>query len=121
MCLNLLTPFSHKNKSPSNKNINLKGIAQIHKHCADFASDKPSDTCLKYQLRSDRECGEYNVDIYNIYAPLCRISESKSVSTGSVHHFDPCSSNYVEAYLNLVQVQSALHVKATNWSACGYA
>ncbi|XP_008220190.1 PREDICTED: serine carboxypeptidase II-3-like [Prunus mume] len=89
--------------------------AAIHKHCADFASDKPSDTCLKYQLRSDRECG----DIYNIYAPLCRISESKSVSTGSVHHFDPCSSNYVDAYLNLVQVQSALHVKATNWSACG--
>ncbi|CAL8102231.1 unnamed protein product [Prunus armeniaca] len=127
------TILSQNKITNQTKIINLKGIAignpwvddhdgdmgQIHKHCADFASDKPSDTCLKYQLRSDRECGEYNVDIYNIYAPLCRISESKSVSTGSVHHFDPCSSNYVEAYLNLVQVQSALHVKATNWSACG--
>ncbi|ONI33690.1 hypothetical protein PRUPE_1G440900, partial [Prunus persica] len=94
--------------------------AAIHKHCADFASDKPSDICLKYQLRSERELGDDNIDIYNIYAPLCRKSESKSVSTGSVHHFDPCSSNYVESYLNLVQVQSALHVKATNWSACGW-
>lgn len=32
--------------------------------------------------------------------------------------FDPCSDNYVEAYLNLAEVQSALHARPTKWTAC---
>lgn len=38
-----------------------------------------------------------------------------------VYEFDPCSDNYVNTYLNLEEVQAALHVKPTQWSACGYA
>lgn len=37
-----------------------------------------------------------------------------------VFEFDPCSDEYVEAYLNLAEVQAALHVKPTQWTACGY-
>lgn len=37
-----------------------------------------------------------------------------------VNSFDPCSDNYVEAYINLAEVKAALHVKPTNWTACRY-
>lgn len=57
--------------------------AGIHKYC-DFASDNSSSSCDKYQNQAMDEAG--NVDIYNIYAPLCKISQanSPSTSTGSV-------------------------------------
>ncbi|CAL2234227.1 unnamed protein product [Prunus armeniaca] len=92
--------------------------AGIHKYC-DFASDNSSSSCDKYQNQAMDEAG--NVDIYNIYAPLCKISQAKSpsTSTGSVNGFDPCSDYYVDTYLNLAEVQAALHVKPTNWSGCG--
>lgn len=34
--------------------------------------------------------------------------------------YDPCSSIYVENYLNTKQVQKALHAKPTKWEACRY-
>ncbi|KAI9200015.1 hypothetical protein LWI28_001514 [Acer negundo] len=36
----------------------------------------------------------------------------------AVKDFDPCSDKYVNSYLNLAEVQTALHAKSTNWSAC---
>lgn len=36
-----------------------------------------------------------------------------------VNDYDPCSDDYVEAYLNVAEVQAALHVKPTKWDACG--
>lgn len=36
-----------------------------------------------------------------------------------VNDYDPCSDDYVEAYLNVAEVQAALHVKPTKWEACG--
>nr|XP_011468696.1 PREDICTED: serine carboxypeptidase-like 40 [Fragaria vesca subsp. vesca] len=35
-----------------------------------------------------------------------------------VYEFDPCSDNYVNTYLNLPEVQAALHARPTQWSAC---
>ncbi|RXH72733.1 hypothetical protein DVH24_012417 [Malus domestica] len=93
--------------------------AGIHKYC-DFSSGNSSSACDKYQSQAREELG--NIDIYNIYASLCKtISEAtKSLPKSSVDDFDPCSDNYVETYLNLPEVQAALRVIPTEWSACGY-
>ncbi|KAM1134060.1 hypothetical protein ACFX19_043942 [Malus domestica] len=91
--------------------------AGIHKYC-DFSSGNFSSACDKYRSQVGEELG--NVDIYNIYAPLCKTSEpTKSLSKSSIDDFDPCSDKYVGTYLNLKEVQAALHAKPTEWSACG--
>ncbi|KAM0973565.1 hypothetical protein ACFX2J_016726 [Malus domestica] len=97
--------------------------AGIHKYCnLTNLGDNPSEECRKYVSQAGMELGE-DIDIANIYAPVCTTSEDdsepKSASTGSVAaDFDPCSDNYVEAYLNLAEVQSALHARPTKWTAC---
>ncbi|KAL6215519.1 hypothetical protein ACLB2K_014948 [Fragaria x ananassa] len=94
--------------------------AGIHKYC-DFTSENSSDLCDNYVHQLYKEKG--HIDMYNIYSPLCLEDGSKTTpgSVGSVFEFDPCSDEYVEAYLNLAEVQAALHVKPTQWTACGYA
>ncbi|CAK7347587.1 unnamed protein product [Dovyalis caffra] len=90
--------------------------AAINKYC-DFVTGNFSSICDQYQSQADAEVGR--LDSYNIYAPLCNQSTSKSGSSGSVKDFDPCSDDYVRSYLNLAQVQTALHAKPTKWEACG--
>ncbi|PON49560.1 Serine carboxypeptidase-like [Trema orientale] len=133
------------NKKPNQPVINLKGIAignawiddvtgqqgmydffwthalnsdetnaGINKYC-DFV--EYSNPCIRYLNQGDEEIG--TIDTYNIYAPLCNSSRSKSGSTGSVNEFDPCSDNYVRTYMNRKNVQKALHAKPTRWSSCG--
>ncbi|KAL9682167.1 hypothetical protein QQ045_013960 [Rhodiola kirilowii] len=141
----LASTILSRNKNTSQRVINLKGIAignawiddnicdkgmydyfwthglnsdetnqAINKHC-DYATGNFSDMCNKFQSQANEEVGE--LDIYNIYAAPCVPSASKS---GSVHDFDPCSEDYISTYLNLPEVQKALHVKnATKWEACG--
>ncbi|KAJ0020743.1 hypothetical protein Pint_31540 [Pistacia integerrima] len=36
--------------------------------------------------------------------------------TGSLNNFDPCSDSYVYSYLNIPEVQTALHANHTEWS-----
>ncbi|KAF3446693.1 hypothetical protein FNV43_RR11873 [Rhamnella rubrinervis] len=88
--------------------------AGIHKYC-DFVSGNSSNSskCDQYQSQGFDELG--NIDLYSVYSPLCNAS---AASIGSVKDFDPCSEFYVNEYLNLGEVQKALHVKATQWSAC---
>jgi len=90
--------------------------AGINKYC-DFVSFNISSTCDQYLSQSDDEVGD--IDPYDIYAPFCNTESKPAASTGSVYEFDPCSDNYVNTYLNLEEVQAALHVKPTQWSACG--
>ncbi|KAL8230894.1 hypothetical protein R6Q57_000672 [Mikania cordata] len=90
--------------------------AGINKYC-DYISGNFSDTCEEYQSQGDNEYGE--IDIYNIYAPLCDVSAQKPGSPGSVKDFDPCSDDYVSTYLNRAEVQEALHARNTSWSFCG--
>ncbi|PIA46394.1 hypothetical protein AQUCO_01500136v1, partial [Aquilegia coerulea] len=88
---------------------------EIHEYCVpDFSSDK----CFSALDKGTFERG--GVDIYNIYAPLCHdTSINDNGSAGSqIKEFDPCSGNYVEAYLNLPEVQKAFHAKPTVWSEC---
>ncbi|KAJ4836417.1 hypothetical protein Tsubulata_031095, partial [Turnera subulata] len=89
--------------------------AAINKNC-DFVTGNFSDLCIKCLQQAYDESGDINVN--NIYAPLCHSIEQKSVKTGSVKEFDPCSDDYVKAYLNLAEVQAALHTITTKWVAC---
>ncbi|KAI3522104.1 hypothetical protein L1887_11583 [Cichorium endivia] len=90
--------------------------AGINKYC-DYVTGNFSDECYKYLRQGRAEIGE--IDIYNIYAPLCDDSTQKSGSTGSVKNFDPCSDGYVDSYLNQAEVQEALHARNTSWAHCG--
>ncbi|XP_050267246.1 LOW QUALITY PROTEIN: serine carboxypeptidase 1-like [Quercus robur] len=89
--------------------------AGIHQYC-NFVTGNFSSKCDDYLYQGYAEIG--NLDIYNIYAPLCKSSGPKAGPSGSVHDFDPCSDNYVSVYLNLAKVQTALHAKSTKWEAC---
>ncbi|KAK7383102.1 hypothetical protein VNO78_28771 [Psophocarpus tetragonolobus] len=88
----------------------------IQRHC-DFESGNLTSECNKYQNKGDIEIG--SIDIYNIYAPPCDSAASKasaSAAANSDSNFDPCSDYYTNSYLNLAEVQEALHAKATEWS-----
>ncbi|OIW03442.1 hypothetical protein TanjilG_14667 [Lupinus angustifolius] len=86
----------------------------IGKHC-DFDNGNFSSECYKYQSISDDEIGD--LDIYNVYAPPCNSAATKT-ATYSGSDFDPCSDDYTNSYLNLPEVQKALHVKPTKWFPC---
>lgn len=55
--------------------------AGVNKYC-DFATGKPSTSCDQYQSQGFREIGQ--LDIYNIYAPLCKSSAPAPPSAGTV-------------------------------------
>ncbi|KAG7943730.1 hypothetical protein I3843_15G058200, partial [Carya illinoinensis] len=117
-----------KNKITNQTLINLKGIAignawiddntgilgiydYFWTHALNSATPMP-----EFTGQGDQEVGELN--IYNIYAPLCNGPAPNSGSSGSVKNFDPCSDRYVHTYLNLAKVQTALHAITTKWEAC---
>ncbi|XP_004499087.1 serine carboxypeptidase 1-like isoform X2 [Cicer arietinum] len=88
----------------------------IEKNC-DFGNFNFTSECVKYQNIADDELG--NIDIYNIYAPLCNSSATKTAASPTTYSgFDPCSEDYTVAYLNHPEVQQALHAKPTKWSSC---
>ena len=61
--------------------ISDETIAGIHKYC-NFVNDTSGSPCAKYVYQAYDEMGD--IDIYNIYAPLCKSSAAKSGSTASV-------------------------------------
>ncbi|KAK7321712.1 hypothetical protein VNO77_32595 [Canavalia gladiata] len=90
----------------------------IERHC-DFESGNFTSECDKYQSRGNDEIG--NINIYNLYTPPCNSTTTKAgagPTTYSGENFDPCSDDYITSYLNLAEVQEALHAKATQWSPC---
>ncbi|XAR61852.1 Carboxypeptidase D [Bertholletia excelsa] len=124
-----------KNKKTNQTIINLKGIAignawidddttfrGIYDYYGTHALNSNetnagiSSTCVQYLDQSEKEIGE--LDICNIYAPLCNPSATKTAYPDSVENFDPCTDNHVHTYLNLEEVQRALHAKNTSWTFC---
>ncbi|KAJ0987358.1 hypothetical protein J5N97_005714 [Dioscorea zingiberensis] len=80
-----------------------------------------STECLKAMQLANDEHGE--IDLYNIYAPSCIDSSSRnSMAMDLKKGADPCLSNYIESYLNLPEVQKALHANTTKlnypWTEC---
>jgi serine carboxypeptidase-like clade 2 len=60
-------------------------------------------------------------DHYNIYAPLCLQEPLTGIfySSSYLAGYDPCADHYVEAYMNNLVVQEAMHTRAnTSWSSC---
>lgn len=137
----------HNNKNANHSFINLKGIAignawiddatntaglydylwshalysdEVHakvQQFCNFSATSTSQECSDYSEKVGDEVGD--IDIYNIYAPVClKPGSSKAHILDSVEVYDPCSSIYVETYLNTEQVQKALHVKNTTWESC---
>ncbi|KAF6140705.1 hypothetical protein GIB67_018228 [Kingdonia uniflora] len=88
----------------------------VHKYCDFTGTGNITGECSHALDLGFSEIG--NIDIYNIYAPLCHDDNLKNGSIGSVDNFDPCSDNYVYSYLNLPEVQKAFHAKPSSWDSC---
>ncbi|KAK1415328.1 hypothetical protein QVD17_31107 [Tagetes erecta] len=91
----------------------------IFKYC-DFASGSLSALCHNIRDKAMDEMG--NIDVYNIYAPICLTPKQRNTSAipGSIYNFDPCSDYIMEFYLNDPMVQKTLHVKPTSWDLCSH-
>ncbi|ERM97607.1 hypothetical protein AMTRI_Chr04g247100 [Amborella trichopoda] len=92
-------------------------IGAIHTYC-DFSPNATNSDHCDAAVNAANSVFYDQIDIYNIYAPLCHTANTTLPPTGSIDYFDPCSSTYVENYLNLKEVQAALHAKPTSWTAC---
>ncbi|CAL5085162.1 unnamed protein product [Urochloa decumbens] len=94
----------------------------ISRYCGNFSvGAADSDKCDAATSEADEALQD--IDIYNIYAPNCQNAGLVAPPiTPSIQSFDPCTDNYVEAYLNNPDVQRALHANVTRldhpWSAC---
>ncbi|GLT48395.1 hypothetical protein SLA2020_220250 [Shorea laevis] len=60
----------------------------ILQYC-DFVDRTDSEKCSKYKKASTDEAG--NIDLYNIYAPLCQDPAKNKGTSGSIYNFDPCT------------------------------
>ncbi|KAG6487649.1 hypothetical protein ZIOFF_056240 [Zingiber officinale] len=97
-------------------------IRTIHKFC-NFSPDARRMAPECDRAVDEASLAVEDLDVYNIYAPLCFSSGVTSTpKSPSIENFDPCTSNYVEAYLNNLEVQKALHANITKlnytWSGC---
>ncbi|TYG67521.1 hypothetical protein ES288_D05G082700v1 [Gossypium darwinii] len=101
----LASTILYNNENTNQTVINLKGIAIRSfriKTYADFSvkilvvhvNALVFRKCFDFTGQADDEIGD--IDIYNIYAPICLDSSLKNGSHGSVHDFDPCTDYYVE-------------------------
>ncbi|OMO74889.1 Peptidase S10, serine carboxypeptidase [Corchorus olitorius] len=91
----------------------------IASNCDSSTLNFSSKICLEFVDKVNDVTG--NIYAYDIYAPLCN-SSSSSKSTKQVSVFDPCSKDYLHSYLNIPQVQRALHANVTAlpypWKSC---
>ncbi|KAG6487816.1 hypothetical protein ZIOFF_056423 [Zingiber officinale] len=97
-------------------------IRAIHKFC-NFSPDARLIAPKCDSALDEANLAVEELDVYNIYAPLCFSSGvTPTPKSPSIENFDPCTSNYVEAYLNNLEVQKALHANITKlnytWSGC---
>ncbi|KAJ9552439.1 hypothetical protein OSB04_016484 [Centaurea solstitialis] len=91
----------------------------VFKYC-NFVNDSLTGICNQSKTKAYEEMG--NIDIYNLYAPICLNPDLKNASgsTGSIDVFDPCWQSILISYLNDPAVQKAFHVKPTSWDVCSY-
>jgi serine carboxypeptidase-like clade II len=56
--------------------------AGIEKHCGDFRNVTNLRECVLYEFKADDEL--VNIDVFNIYAPVCNSSATKNGASYSV-------------------------------------
>ncbi|XP_057476368.1 serine carboxypeptidase-like 26 [Actinidia eriantha] len=124
-----------------------KGILEYawsHSVISDQEFEKAKQVCDFKLSKWSSECnaamtvvfGKYEeIDIYNIYAPICLLNTSSSVATYKEQNdgfrrmrilggYDPCYSAYTEQYLNRGDVQTSLHANTragnsyVKWKVC---
>ncbi|KAI3789343.1 hypothetical protein L2E82_02136 [Cichorium intybus] len=87
----------------------------IVKNCNFSWNSTLSKVCKAYINHEYRILG--NIYAYDIYAPLC-LNGTSTVKWG----FDPCSEEHIESYMNIPEVQKALHANLTglpgHWQDC---
>ncbi|XP_041995852.1 serine carboxypeptidase-like 40 isoform X2 [Salvia splendens] len=98
---------------------------RIMKYCYSSSSNsiQQQDECREAVEEANSLANALRTPSYNIYAPTCfNHSLTQNPNRPSVLHMDPCTDDYVEAYLNRPQVQKALHANLTNipyaWQLC---
>ncbi|ONK69543.1 uncharacterized protein A4U43_C05F24080 [Asparagus officinalis] len=98
--------------------ISDEAYGDIQSKCT-FANQNYTINCKNALRSASAEVG--HIDDYDIYAPLCH-NPSQSTGFSSVKEYDPCAGYYVDAYLNLPEVQKAFHANITKlpypWSVC---
>ncbi|KAK7256718.1 hypothetical protein RIF29_30176 [Crotalaria pallida] len=133
-------------------NYDYKGTLEYawsHAVISDQLYDKAKQVCDFKEYNWPKECNqalnevfqEYSeIDIYNIYAPACRLNSTSSLARDSNRYdtksltkarrmrnfggYDPCFSKHAEEYFNRIDVQSSLHanIKGGNtnitWNVC---
>ncbi|KAK7312108.1 hypothetical protein VNO77_35706 [Canavalia gladiata] len=94
--------------------------AYISKLCALSPKNMSSSECDAAEEEVENDI-RY-IDLYNIYAPLCKNNNLTVLPKKTSVVTDPCSDYYVYAYLNRKDVQEALHANVTNlkydWEPC---
>ncbi|KAF8022267.1 hypothetical protein BT93_G2420 [Corymbia citriodora subsp. variegata] len=95
----------------------------IQKYCKFSPNATEVSQCKAAKMDADSEV--LNIDVYGIYAPRCFSSNLTSrPKKTNIMDLDPCSDDYVHAYLNREDVQKALHANVTmldhDWEGCSY-
>ncbi|WJX96302.1 hypothetical protein P8452_77528 [Trifolium repens] len=128
----------------TNDYYDYKGMVEYawsHAVISDQHYEKAKQVCdFKYQWSSkcsqvmDELFNEYSkIDIFNIYAPACRLNSTSTVTNNDTQSlikvkndnrmrilggYDPCFTNYAEEYFNRVDVQSSFHANKIAWRGC---
>ncbi|KAA8536173.1 hypothetical protein F0562_028651 [Nyssa sinensis] len=93
---------------------------ETHGGLIEHCKNSSSPQCDHFEERMGTEAGQ--IDFYNIYSPVCFPSSNSSRKLKRFGGYDPCEENYVYMYLNLPQVQEALHANRTKlpytWEFC---
>ncbi|PSS09966.1 Serine carboxypeptidase-like [Actinidia chinensis var. chinensis] len=103
--------------------ISDESLYQIKKYCNVGVNATPPSLDKCRAVGNDVYMDLENIDLYNIYAPLCHNTNlTQKPKKGSLLDFDPCSDYYVHAYMNTPEVQKALHANVTklsyDWESC---
>ncbi|XP_044949633.1 serine carboxypeptidase 1-like [Hordeum vulgare subsp. vulgare] len=109
-------------------NMNTKGVMDFlwsHAVISDEVYANITKSC-NFNLSDGSACSDAmaaydsaNTDPFDIYGPVCiNAPDGKYYPSRYVPGYDPCTGYYIEAYLNDLEVQKALHVRTTKWAGC---
>ncbi|CAE6075925.1 unnamed protein product [Arabidopsis arenosa] len=121
--LDALTEHENENEFMlSHGLVTQKDIEEYNKVC--HGDSFNMEECTKIMVAKFDYTDSKVLNIYNIYALVCQNStlSSKPKKRTTIMEVDPCSGNYVKAYLNRENVQEAMHANTTKlpyeWNSC---